>query len=63
MQGKHHLCTQFILNQNTNEAHCCLHIQLSIQEINQVSHLDNLEVEIVYVAHSNVGFLGFASFL
>ena len=30
MQGKHHLCTQFILKQNTNEAHCCLHLQLSI---------------------------------
>ena len=30
MQGKHHLCTQFILKQNTKEAHCCLQIQLSI---------------------------------
>ena len=30
MQGKHHLCTQFILKQNTNEAQSCLHLQLSI---------------------------------
>ena len=30
MQGKHHICTLFILKQNTNEAHCCLQIQLSI---------------------------------
>ena len=30
MQGKHHLCTQFILKQNTNEATCCLQLQLSI---------------------------------
>ena len=30
MQGKHHLCTQFILKLNTNEATCCLQIQLSI---------------------------------
>ena len=30
MQGKHHLCTQYILKQNTDEATCCLQIQLSI---------------------------------
>ena len=30
MQGKHHPCPQFISKQNTNEAHCCLHLQLSI---------------------------------
>ena len=30
MQGKHHLCTQFILKQNTNEATCCLQLQSSI---------------------------------
>ena len=30
MQGKHHLCTQFILKQNKNEATCCLQLQLSI---------------------------------
>ena len=30
MQAKHHLGMQFILRQNTNEAHCCLHLQLSI---------------------------------
>ena len=30
MQGKHHLCTQFILKQNTNEATCCLKLQSSI---------------------------------
>ena len=29
MQGKHHLCTQFILEQNTNKATCCLQLQLS----------------------------------
>ena len=27
---EHHLCTQFILKQNTNEATCCLQLQLSI---------------------------------
>ena len=26
MQGKHHLCTQFIVKQNTNEATCCLQL-------------------------------------
>ena len=30
MQGKHHLCTHFILKQNTNEATCCLQLQSSI---------------------------------
>ena len=30
MQGKQHLCTQFILKQNTNEATCCLQLQSSI---------------------------------
>ena len=30
MQGKHQLCTQFILKQNTNEGHSCLQPQLSI---------------------------------
>ena len=33
-----------------------------IQEIHHIGHLDILEVEIVYVTHSSVGFLGFASF-
>ena len=33
------------------------------QEIHCVGHLDNPEVEIVYLAHSSVGFLGFTSFL
>ena len=30
MQGKHHLCAQFISKQNTNEATCCLQLQSSI---------------------------------
>ena len=30
MQGKHHLCTQFILKQNTNKATCYLQLQSSI---------------------------------
>ena len=27
---EHHLCTQFILKQNTNEATCCLQLKLSV---------------------------------
>ena len=30
MQGKHHLCKQFIIKQNKNEATCCLQVQSSI---------------------------------
>ena len=30
MQRKRHLCTQFILKQNTKEATCCLQLQSSI---------------------------------